>query len=45
MDEITSLGHVVIAVEPVWSKDRKAIGAIYVQRHLNRLSGGLLLVS
>src|SRR6266516_60090 len=29
--EITSQGHIVSATEPVWSKNRKPIGAIYVQ--------------
>ena len=29
--EITAQGHVISAAEPVWSKDRKTIGAIYVQ--------------
>ncbi len=31
VDESTSQGHIVVAVEPVWGKERKAIGAIYVQ--------------
>ena len=31
MVEITTQGHVISAAEPVMSKDRKAIGAIYVQ--------------
>jgi serine phosphatase RsbU (regulator of sigma subunit) len=30
-DESTAAGHIVVAVEPVWGKGRKPIGAIYVQ--------------
>src|SRR6266699_2511995 len=29
--EITAQGHIVSATEPVWSKNRKPIGVIYVQ--------------
>lgn len=30
-DESTSAGHIVVAVEPVWGKERKPIGAVYIQ--------------
>ena len=30
-DESISEGHIVVAVEPVWGKERKPIGAVYVQ--------------
>ncbi|HXL37020.1 MAG TPA: hypothetical protein VN954_07440, partial [Ktedonobacteraceae bacterium] len=40
--EITAQGHVISAVEPVWSKDRKTIGAIYVQATSINFSGNIL---
>jgi len=40
--EITAQGHVISAVEPVWSKDRKTIGAIYVQEPPINLNGNIL---
>src|SRR6266480_2258580 len=40
--EITAQGHVISAVEPVWSKDRKTIGAIYVQATSIEFSGNTL---
>src|SRR5438046_2369997 len=40
--EITAQGHVISAVEPVWSKDRKTIGAIYVQETSINFSGNIL---
>src|SRR5438094_805100 len=39
---ITAQGHVISAVEPVWSKDRKTIGAIYVQATSIDISGNIL---
>src|SRR6266513_144363 len=40
--EITAQGHVISAVEPVWSKDRKTIGAIYVRATSINFSGNIL---
>src|SRR6266487_3990272 len=40
--EITAQGHVISAVEPVWSKDRRTIGAIYVQATSINFSGNIL---
>jgi serine phosphatase RsbU (regulator of sigma subunit) len=41
-DESTAAGHIVVAVEPVWGKGRKPIGAIYVQETPQLgLTGGL----
>src|SRR6266487_3090249 len=39
--EITAQGHVISAAEPVWSKDRKTIGAIYVQATTIDFSGNI----
>ncbi len=40
--EITSQGHIVSATEPVWSKNRKPIGAIYVQVTSITFGGNIL---
>jgi serine phosphatase RsbU (regulator of sigma subunit) len=39
---VTSQGHIISAVEPVWSKDRKTIGAVYVQETSINFSGNII---
>jgi serine phosphatase RsbU (regulator of sigma subunit) len=41
--EITAQGRVVSAVEPVWSNNRKTIGAVYVQEPSINISGNILV--
>jgi serine phosphatase RsbU (regulator of sigma subunit) len=41
MDEVTTQGHVISAAEPVLTKDRKAIGAIYVQMTSINIGGSI----
>jgi serine phosphatase RsbU (regulator of sigma subunit) len=40
--ELTAQGHVVSATEPIWSKNRKPIGAMYVQMTSITFGGNIL---
>ncbi len=43
--EITSQGHVISAVEPVLSKDKKTIGAVYVQETTINFNGDIIPIA